>query len=80
VKRQKNIIELLREYREVKESGYKIYLSYDAIKKLCGIPQKACISEKIDWLIKSGEIEVVEVILPNEKGLPIKRIKAARLC
>jgi len=79
MKKERNIIELLREYRDVKESGYKIYLSYDAIKKLCGISQKVCLSDKLEWNIKSGEVEVIEVILPNEKGLPVKRIKAARL-
>ena len=79
--KKRDIVELLKEYKDVKECGYKIYLSYEAIKRLCGLGDMAHVSEKLEWIIKTGEAEVIEVILPNEneKGLPVKRIKAVRL-
>lgn len=76
---KKDIYDLLNEYRDVKESGTKIYLSYEAIRKLCGI-KRSLLTDKLKWLIKSGKAEVIEVVLPSENTMSgVKRIKAIRL-
>jgi len=77
--KRRTIEDLLREYKEVKECGSKIYLSYDAIRKLCGINTSG-LSEKMKHLIKKGDVEIIEVVLPADKACSgVKRIKAVRL-